>query len=351
MSDPRLTGENTGGRADWSDYRIFGAVVRHGGFNAAARALGMNQAGLSRRVRDLEIRLNVKLLDRRHDGVALTEAGELIFDHVVAMENSATSIEKLVLGRDRKAEGRVVLSTPDGIGGYLIAPAAADFLSENPGIRLSLDCGLYPQAPVSARPDIMLQFERPTDPDIVSEPIAYGHWCLFAAQSYIDLYGMPSTVPQAADHRAVDMTLYGQFERENWTSKAEAFMSLRTVSLESNSSAVVFLAVCHGAGIAPLPSYALAVEPSLVLVDTTTRVTLPLWMCHHRAVAHSARVRRVQDWLRSVFDSHRKPWFRKEFVHPSEFIGLAREHAEALRGRPSKEEAAPEAMPVRSSGL
>ena len=70
---------------------------------------------------------------------------------------------------------------------------------------------------------------------------------------------MPSTVPQAADHRAVDMTLYGQFERENWTSKAEGFMSLRTVSLESNSSGVVFLAVCHGAGIAPLSSYALAV--------------------------------------------------------------------------------------------
>lgn len=348
MSDPRPIAESMGGRADWSDYRIFGAVVKHGGFNAAARALGMNQAGLSRRVRDLEIRLNVKLLDRRHDGVALTEAGELIFDHVVSMENSAASIEKLVMGRDRKAEGRVVLSTPDGIGGFLVAPAIAGFLSENPAIRLVLDCGLHPQAPVSGRPDVMLQFERPADPDIVAEPIAYGHWCLFAAQSYVDLYGMPSTVPQAADHRAVDLTLYGQYERESWTSKAEAFMNLRTVSLETNSSAVMMLAVARGAGVAPLPTYALAVDPTLVLIDVTTRVTLPLWMCHHRDLSHSGRVGKVLDWLRSTFDAHGKPWFRKEFVHPSEFRDLAREHAQSVWGDVVQRPEAP-STPLRAA--
>jgi DNA-binding transcriptional LysR family regulator len=145
MTDQRLTLENSGGRADWADYRIFGAVVKHGGFNAAARALGMNQAGLSRRVRDLEVRLNVKLLERRHDGVVLTEAGELIFDHVVTMEHSAASIEKLVGDRDRKAEGRVTLSCPDGVGALLVAPTLGDFLTENPDIRIVLDCMVSPE--------------------------------------------------------------------------------------------------------------------------------------------------------------------------------------------------------------
>lgn len=348
MSETRSVNDSLGGRADWSDYRVFGAVVRHGGFNAAARALGMNQAGLSRRVRDLEIRLNVKLLDRRHDGVSLTEAGEMIFDHIVAMENSAASIEKLVLGRDRKAEGRVVVSAPEGVGGFILAPVVAEFLSENPAIRLALDCGLNPQAPVNGRPDVMLQFERPTDPDIVAEPVAYGHWCLFAAQSYIDLYGMPSTVPQAADHRAVDLTLYGQCERESWTEKAEAFVNLRTVSLETNSSSVMLMSVCMGAGLAPLPTYALTFDPSLVLIDTSLRVTLPLWMCHHRALSHSARVEKVLDWLRATFDARRKPWFRKEFVHPSEFVDLARAQAQTLWGARLQAFPTPEPVVLRA---
>jgi len=348
MSDLRLTGDADRGRADWSDYRIFGAVVRHGGFNAAARALGMNQAGLSRRVRDLEIRLNVKLLERRPDGVVLTEAGELIYDHVVTMERTASSIEKLVLDRDRRAEGRVVISTPDGVGGFLIAPEIGDFLVENPAIRLVLDCGLHPEAPVNGRPEISLQFERPADPDMVAEPIAYGHWCIFAAQSYVDMYGMPSTLPQAADHRAVDLSLYGQYDRESWTDRAEGFMKLRSVSVQTNSSAVLFLAVCHGAGVSPLPTYALSVDPSLVLLDCSSVVTLPLWMCHHRELSHSARIRKVEEWLKTIFDARKKPWFRKEFVHPSEFMDLARAQAEAYRSGGAKPaEPAAEPIPLR----
>jgi DNA-binding transcriptional LysR family regulator len=347
MTDPRLTLETSKGRADWADYRVFGAVVKHGSFNAAARALGMNQAGLSRRVRDLEIRLNVKLLDRRHDGVQLTEAGELIFDHIVSMEHSAASIEKLVVDRERRAEGRVVLSTPDGIASFLLAPAMPEFLSENPAIQLVLDCGLSPHAPVSGRPEVYLQFERPSDPEMVAEPIAHVHWCVFAAQSYVDLYGKPTSLPQAADHRAVDLTLYGQYDREGWTSKAEAFMNLRTINVQTNSSAVLFLSVSHGAGVSPLPTYALACDPDLVLLDHSTTVTLPLWMCHHRDLSHSARIRKVEDWLRTIFDSRKKPWFRKEFIHPDEFMELARAHAYAFWGR-AKSPQEPEVAPRRT---
>ena len=111
-------------------------------------------------------------------------------------------------------------------------------------------------------------------------------------------------------------------------------MNLRTVNLETNSSALMFLAVAHGAGVAPLPSYALSVDPILVLLDDTPMATAPLLMCHHRDLSHSMRIRKVQAWLREIFDARKKPWFRKEFIHPSEFMDLARDHAEAFRGVP-----------------
>jgi len=329
MTEPKLTLENTGGRADWADYRIFGAVVKHGGFSAAARALGMNQAGLSRRVRDLEVRLNVKLLERRHDGVALTEAGELIFDHVVTMEHSAASIEKLVGDRDRKPEGRVALSAPDGVGAFVIAPTLGDFLTENPAIRVVLDCLSGLEKP--DRSEISLQFQRPDDPDMVAEPIAHVHWAPFAAQRYIDIYGKPSSLPQAVDHRAINLTVYGKMDRTTWNPRTQAFLNLRDVNLEVNSSVAMFYAVSHGAGVAPLPTYAVALDPSLVMLNELL-VTLPLWMCHHRDVSHSARIGKVEDWIRAMFDPRKKPWFRKEFIHPSEFMDVARVHAEAFQG-------------------
>jgi DNA-binding transcriptional LysR family regulator len=352
MTDPRLTLETSQGRADWADYRVFGAVVRHGGFSAAARALGMNQAGISRRVRDLEVRLNVKLLDRTRDGVTLTEAGELVFDHIVSMEHAASSIEKLVMDRDRRAEGRVVLSVPDGVGAYLLAPYMGEFLAENPAIRLSLDCGLWRDVPVSGRPEIILQFEPPTDPELVAEPIAYGHWCVFAAQKYVDMYGKPASLPEAASHRTVDLTAYGKYNRDAFTTKSDAFLNLRTVNVETNSSAVMFLAVVHGAGVAPLPTYALSVEPDLVMVGDQPLVSLPLWMCHHRDLSHSARIRRVEEWLRAVFDARKQPWFRKEFIHPNEFMDISREQAQMFKGAAKQPEPAGTTQPMRlrSSG-
>ena len=44
-----------------------------------------------------------------------------------------------------------------------------------------------------------------------------------------------------------------------------------------------------------------------------------LWVCHHRDIAKSARVARVMDWLKDVFDPRDQPWYRAEFIHPSEF--------------------------------
>jgi LysR family hca operon transcriptional activator len=62
--------------------RYFIAVAEEGGFNAAAeRRLHTAQPSLSRQIRDLELEVGVKLLERRARGVALTTAGQVFLDH------------------------------------------------------------------------------------------------------------------------------------------------------------------------------------------------------------------------------------------------------------------------------
>jgi hypothetical protein len=128
-------------------------------------------------------------------------------------------------------------------------------------------------------------------------------------------------------------------------------MNLRTVQAETNSSAALFFAVSHGIGVAPLPTYTVALDPNLVMLDEHVMVSLPLWMCRPRDLSHSARIRKVEDWLRDIFDARKKPWFRKEFIHPSEFMDLARVHAEIFRGRarpPHDQDAAPQRLRFQS---
>lgn len=60
---------------DLNDLALFAAVVTHGGFSGAARALGIPKSRLSRRVAELEERVAVRLLQRSTRSVSVTEVG------------------------------------------------------------------------------------------------------------------------------------------------------------------------------------------------------------------------------------------------------------------------------------
>src|ERR1700723_1393705 len=62
--------------------RYFIAVAEEGSLtNAAERRLHTAQPSLSRQIRDLELEVGVKLLERGARGVALTAAGRVFLDH------------------------------------------------------------------------------------------------------------------------------------------------------------------------------------------------------------------------------------------------------------------------------
>lgn len=74
--------------------RYFHAVVTHGGFSAAARALRVAQPAVSQAVKDLESELGVRLLARNTRSVRKTAAGEVFAGHAVALlERAAEAAE------------------------------------------------------------------------------------------------------------------------------------------------------------------------------------------------------------------------------------------------------------------
>ena len=181
-----------GGRADWDDIKNFVAAAQAGSFGAAARRLRTSQPTITRRIDDLATRLGVRLFDRGLRGVSLTRAGERIYDRALSMQRASVDIERLALEADRHDTGEVTISAPEGIGSFLVGVKLAEFMKENPGIRLALDCGFYPENPVDAHIDLSIQLTQPGDqPDVAAIQLATLHYALFASQDYIDTYGAP----------------------------------------------------------------------------------------------------------------------------------------------------------------
>jgi DNA-binding transcriptional LysR family regulator len=329
-------------KADFGELRLFWAVAEAGSFGAAARALGVSTSTLTRAVDNLESRLEVKLLVRTPQGVTLTVAGEGAFNRVETMERSAAALEMELAGHDKAPAGVVKLSAPDGIGGVFLTPFMPDFLRANPSIDLVFDCGLWPDRPLEGEVDVALTFTKPTQPEVVARPIAYFHYALFAAQSYFDLYGKPATLQESLSHPYVHHAAQVHQRDE----KGSAFQLMSRQRVRTNSSAVSFNAIREGAGIGGLPTAILSLDPSLVMLDVITMGPVALWLVQRQEIVKSARVRQVVAWLEEVFDQRTQPWYREEYISPTEFAPELARHLERRRGAEAPAPAAPQ-QPAR----
>lgn len=124
-------------RIDLNDYAYYAAVVTHGGFAAAARALREPKSKLSRRVAALEARLGLRLIERSTRRFRVTEAGEAFYARCRAMLLEAEQADALAAEAHGEPQGRVRFSCPTGLV-EMVSNSLVDFLARFPRIRLQL---------------------------------------------------------------------------------------------------------------------------------------------------------------------------------------------------------------------
>lgn len=115
--------------------RVFEAAARTGSFTAAASELGLTQAAISQRIRNLEARLDKPLFVRQPRGVELTTEGEAYAPHVrlalAALHRSTIDL----FGTPRHKFS--IAATPSTIELW-IAPRLPKLLSQLPKLQISL---------------------------------------------------------------------------------------------------------------------------------------------------------------------------------------------------------------------
>src|SRR5215475_3446943 len=119
---------------DLNEIAVFTRVVQAGSFTAAAKALGMPKSTVSRKVSDLEQRLNARLLQRTTRKLSLTDAGRTYFDYCARMLAELDNAERAVASL--QATPRGPLRVTAGINSSYLGPIVTDFLKRYPDVRL-----------------------------------------------------------------------------------------------------------------------------------------------------------------------------------------------------------------------
>ena len=112
---------------DLRDLDAFVAVARTRNFRRAAVEQGVSVSSISQRLRDMEERLGVRLMNRTTRSVALTEAGELLLARVgPAMSDVGEALDQ-VRGLRAVPSGRLRINAPPPAIDLVLAPMVAPF--------------------------------------------------------------------------------------------------------------------------------------------------------------------------------------------------------------------------------
>ncbi|MFT3770365.1 MAG: LysR family transcriptional regulator [Minicystis sp.] len=176
---------------DWDDVRHVLAVARAGSLAGAARASGVDQTTVGRRVAAFEERIGARLFERRSSGYALTAAGQRVVEAARVMEAAAAEVEARALGEDERLAGTVRIATTESLAEHFVAPALARVRAAHPAIDAVILTSWHTVNLVDREADVAVRLLRPTDPRLLGRRLASFALRLYAAPAYLAARGAP----------------------------------------------------------------------------------------------------------------------------------------------------------------
>lgn len=122
--------------ADWSDLQLLDRVARGGTLSAAARALGVDQTTVSRRLAALERRLGATLFDRIDARLTPTPVLAAALDRLAVLAETAEQSFALLRNATAELRGAVRVTSVGTVLSAALAPALGRLLAEHPGLRV-----------------------------------------------------------------------------------------------------------------------------------------------------------------------------------------------------------------------
>jgi DNA-binding transcriptional LysR family regulator len=266
------------------DFYYFAKVIEHGGYAKASRALSIPKSRLSRHVAALESRLGVRLVNRSTRRFVVTEVGQEVRRHAVAMlAEAAAAVEAVEFVRAEPC-GVIKASCPVALAQVTIAQSLPDFLERYPKVRLLLHATNRRVDVINEGFDIALRVRTvPTGEDgLVMRTFGSSSNFLIASPDYLEERGRPERPAQIAQHATLSFA--PETDRQTWElfdADGTSVQIEHTPRLVCHDFPVLRAAVLAGLGIALLPESVVRADvESGKLEQVLPAWTLPLGVFH-----------------------------------------------------------------------
>ena len=227
----------------------FNAVASRGGFSPASRATGRPKATLSRRVRQLEDALGVRLIERGARTLRLTEEGAALHEQTAALLDRIDDIKQALMGEAGLPHGRLRINAPVLFAQRGLGRIAARYAAAYPDVQLEITADDRFVDPLADGYDLVLRANPKPTTELAGRCFLRDELIVVAHPSL----ARPESESEAAPVPTVILT--GSPEDAPWSVTGERrTMLLHTrTKLRLSAMTMVHDAVLDGAGAAMMP--------------------------------------------------------------------------------------------------
>jgi DNA-binding transcriptional LysR family regulator len=275
----------------------FNLVARHGGFGKAARATGRPKATLSRRVAELEARLDLRLVERGARALKLTQEGLALFERTTGLLTELDEAAAAIASGGEKPRGRLRISAPLLFSQTAMGKLAAEFTLKFPAVELEVTTEDRPVDMVEEGYDLVIRVNPDPDNSLVGRIFLRDRLVVVANPTFEKCQdGAPtSAVFRGSDHGDTIWSLVSAGEASELT--------VRPV-LRLSSLVMVRDAVRVGAGVARVPISLVSRDLAagrLVQWGEVVGPEIALWALYPSRRLLSARVSVFLEFLKNAF--------------------------------------------------
>ncbi|MBW9065951.1 LysR family transcriptional regulator [Rhizobium herbae] len=257
------------------DLAFFSVLTACKSLAESARKLNVTPPAVTQRLRALEEKVGVRLIDRSGRHLRLTEEGSLVASHSVIVSDAIESLTEALADRKGAVRGHLRVAAPHGFGRIYVAPVVEAFAREHRDATATLQLSDHPTALIVDSYEVVVHIGASAHLDQVVTTLARNNRILCASPEYLTSAAPVTTPADLARHRCLvvreneeDVTLW----RFKGSRQESATVRVNPV-MSSNDGAVIRDWALAGQGIMMRSEWAVAKD----LADGRLRQVLPNW--------------------------------------------------------------------------
>jgi DNA-binding transcriptional LysR family regulator len=283
----------------WDDVRVLLTLLDMRNLHEASKRLGIDRSTAARRLSNLERRLGTTLFARTRDGLEPTPAADRVRPYAEKMAADAAALAQAARSDESEVTGVVRVATTEAMAAVLVEHGLLSLHDQHPNLVIEILGGNKPVDLLRGDVDLALRVSALRHASLRVRCVARLKVGLFAAPSYIERHGRPTTPSRLRGHAIVLPTGdLAQLPEARWL---EARPGVR-IAFRSNSLPTLTSAAARGLGVVPLTVAWGAMDRRLELVQTIDAIpTRAFWLVTPRVGGHRAGVRVVADAIAAIF--------------------------------------------------